>query len=110
MDRHIRITAWIAVAFAVSGAFLLFPIGTPALNFLFVIVKICMVAGLLTFLYTGNRKSGFTVWAIASLFAVLMTILKWSMNGTAVFLYIVSILADIGFPILLYAVYKKYNR
>ncbi|MCI1723456.1 MAG: hypothetical protein LKM41_11830 [Lachnospiraceae bacterium] len=58
MDRHIRITAWIAVAFAVSGAFLLFPIGTPALNFLFVIVKICMVAGLLTLSVHRQQEIG----------------------------------------------------
>ncbi len=107
MNRSTKTAAWIAILFAVSGAVLLFPIGKPSLNVLFIIIKICMVTGLLMFLYSGSKRFGFTMWAIASLFAVLMTLLKWSMNGGSVFLYIVSIIADIGFPVLLYVLSKK---
>lgn len=108
MNKKVRIFAWIAVLFAVSGAILLYPIGTPALNVLFVLVKICMVLGLFLFMYTAKaRWSGFVTWTIASLFAVLMTILKWSMDSSRVFLYIISIIADVGFPILLFNLMRK---
>ncbi|HUM83325.1 MAG TPA: hypothetical protein PLN48_06065 [Lachnospiraceae bacterium] len=108
MNKSVRICAWIAVLFAVSGAILLFPIGTALLNVLFILIKICMVLGLILFLFSADaRRPGFILWTIASLFAVLMTILKWSMDGSRVFLYIVSIIADIGFPVLLFSMGRK---
>ena len=39
MNKSVRICAWIAVLFAVSGAILLFPIGTALLNVLFILIK-----------------------------------------------------------------------
>lgn len=109
MNRNVRICAWVAAAFAAAGAFMLYPIGTAALNFLFILIKICMISGLMIFLFSHDRRSGFILWTIASLFAVLMTIMKWSMDSSRIFLYIVSIIADIGFPVFLGAMIRKHS-
>ena len=39
-SKLVVIAAWVAIILAVSGALMLFPIGTTALNAIFIIVKI----------------------------------------------------------------------
>ena len=45
-SRTVKTWLWISVLLAVGGALMLYPIGAAAANAVFVLVKICMVAGL----------------------------------------------------------------
>ena len=97
MSKTMRFWLWLSVLLAVSGALMLYPIGTPALNAVFVAVKIGMVGGLLILLLSGSRK-GFWLWAVCSGLAVVMTVCKWMGGGTQIPLYLLSMLVDILMP------------
>lgn len=92
-----KLWLWLAVLLTIGGAVLLYPIGAPALNILFILVKIGMLAGLAVLLFP-KKAYGLAIWAPFSAGAVVMTIVKWSLGGHAVFLFVVSILIDIGMP------------
>lgn len=98
--------AWTAVVLAIGGALMLYPIGAPALNCAFVIVKILMVSGLLVYIFSGKPRVGFVLWAVASAFAVVMTAIKWgsAMSPTTwdIFLYLGSMVVDLGMPALVH--------
>ena len=102
--------AWAAVVLAVAGALLLYPIGTSALDMVFVLTKICMVAGLLVFIFS-DRKAGFVLWACASIIAVCMTIAKWALAPDAgvwsIILYLGSMAVDLGIPLLVHHLAKQ---
>lgn len=98
MSGSLKGWLWAAVALAIGGALLLFPIGGAMENTLFVIVKICMVTGLLVMLI-GRKMGGFYLWAIASVGAIVMTCIKWSILGSASFLIVFSMIVDFGMPI-----------
>jgi hypothetical protein len=104
--RQSVVAAWVAVVFAISGALMLYPIGAPALNCIFVIVKICMVSGLLVYIFSGNPRVGFVLWTVASVVAVVMTAIKWgstvSLNAWNVILYVGSMVVDLGMPALVH--------
>ena len=94
----VKIWLWVALAFAVAGTCLLFPIGPAAANVCFLLVKIGMIAGVLMMLFKGS-KTGFLVWVICSVLAVVMTIMKWVGAGETTFLYVAAVLVDILMPV-----------
>ena len=110
-SKLVVIAAWVAIILAVSGALMLFPIGTTALNAIFVIVKICMVTGLLVIIFSSKLPAGFTLWTCASVVAVVMTACKWALapavGPASIFLYIGSMVVDLGMPALVYALSKR---
>jgi cation transport ATPase len=101
-ERNVKSTTkiwlWLSVILAVGGAVMLYPIGPAAANAIFVLIKIGMVAGLLVLLFSGNKK-GFALWAACSAGAIVMTLIKWTGGGSAVFLYVVSIIVDAAMPL-----------
>lgn len=106
MKKSTTAAAWIGIVFAVSGAILLYPIGKNYLNLIFIVVKICMVAGLLIFLFGMSKRRGLTLWTWASAIAVVMTICKWVIignpSGNQIGLFILSMAADILLPAILW--------
>jgi len=98
MSKKLKNWLWLSMVLAVAGALMLYPIGAPALDILFIVIKAGMVAGLLTMLKRQGQK-GFRLWAVCSGLAVLMTILKWAGGGTNVFLYLVSMAVDVVMPL-----------
>lgn len=106
MSTTLKVWLWLSVATAVIGALLLYPIGTPVLNVLFVVIKIGMVAGLMALIF-AKYKAGFCIWAAFCAGAVVMTCLKWHLAGHATFLIIVSIVVDILMPSVAYTLLKK---
>lgn len=96
---------------AVSGACMLYPIGNTGMNVVFVLVKICMVTGLLVFLYGKNKNTGLNLWTCASVLACVCTIVKWTgqsdVNAGQIILYIGSMIADLGMPAILRKMWKK---
>jgi len=93
----LRAWLWISVIAAVTGAALLYPIGSAPLNVLFFLIKAGMVAGLLTML-RGSLSSGSRLWTVCSGLAVLMTIMKWAHAGHAEPIFILAIITDIVMP------------
>lgn len=98
--------AWVAVVLAILGALMLYPIGAPALNCTFVIVKICMVSGLLIYILSSNQGAGFNLWLVASIAAVVMTAIKWGSSVSPgvweIILYLGSKVVDLGMPALVH--------
>ncbi|HBN80033.1 MAG TPA: hypothetical protein DD433_01460 [Ruminococcaceae bacterium] len=105
MDRKLKIWLWLSIVLTVAGALFLYPIGTTALNCIFIAVKIGMVSGLLVLLFQKG-KAGLLIWALCSAGAVVMTIAKWSIAGRASVLFAVSILVDVCMPAGAYAMLK----
>ncbi|WP_446897083.1 hypothetical protein ACSVC9_08605 [Clostridium sp. LBM24168] len=108
MTQKLRLWLWLSVVMVISGVLLLYPIGTSDLNIIFVVVKIGMLAGLAVLLFL-RKKLGFYIWALFSMGAVIMTIIKWSMVGRVSFLIIASIAVDILMPAVAYVLIKKYG-
>ena len=106
MTPKLRIWLWISIVLAVAGALLLYPIGTAALNVIFILIKIGMVAGLAVLLFS-RRKFGFYVWAVFCVGAVIMTIFKWQRLGSASFLIVASIAVDILAPVVAYLLMRE---
>lgn len=104
--RQSLAAAWIAVVLVIGGALMLYPIGTPILNCLFVVVKVCMVSGLLVYIFSGNPRAGVFLWTIASVAAVAMTAIKWSLTASPsawdIVHYLGSMVVDLGMPTLVY--------
>lgn len=94
----IKIWLWAALVLAVAGACLLFPIGPTAANVCFLLVKIGMIAGVLMMLFKGSR-TGFQIWVVCSVLAVIMTIMKWVGAGETTFLYVAAVLVDVLMPV-----------
>lgn len=98
--------AVLALVLVIAGAILLYPIGSGPANRIFLVVKACMAAGLLMFLFSDRQETGLKLWAYASVLACACTIYKW-VNGSSastamIFLYIGSLMVDIGLPVVLY--------
>lgn len=74
--KESSVVAWVAIVLAVGGAILLYPIGSGLANLLFVLIKVCMVVGLLAYLFAKQPRTGFWVWTVASCCAVVMTACK----------------------------------
>jgi hypothetical protein len=106
MAKVLGIWLWLSVVLAVTGALLLYPIGAIYLNIIFIAVKAGMLCGIFLLLFP-KKKYGFYIWAGFSMGAVIMTIIKWSLAGSASFLFILSIIADILMPAVAYALIRK---
>lgn len=106
MKKELRIWLWVSVALAAAGALMLYPIGAPAANAAFVVIKVLMVSGLLLMLIAG-KKWGWALWAAASAGAVVMTLIKWTTVGGAPLLLGGSIFVDIFMPAGAYLMMKK---
>ncbi|MEY8763736.1 MULTISPECIES: hypothetical protein [Clostridium] len=106
MTQKLKLWLWLSVVMVIAGALLLFPIGRLALNVVFVIVKIGMLTGLFILLFS-RKKFGFYIWALFSVGAVIMTLIKWNIIGSASFLIIASIVVDILMPVVAYMFMKK---
>jgi len=106
MSKTLVIWLWISVVLAISGALMLYPIGPCAANVIFVIVKVCMVSGLLVMLF-AKKIGGYCLWATASGCAVVMTIIKCVVTGSVTFLFIGSMFVDIFMPAMAYYFLKK---
>ncbi len=107
LTKRLAVWLWISLAAAVAGAFLLYPISThTAANIIFIIIKCIMAAGLLILLIR-HSAGGYCIWCTGSVFAVLMTIIKWNLSGTARFLYIIAIITDIMMPVIAYYIYRE---
>lgn len=96
---------------AAAGVFLLYPIGSSPANRIFLIVKACMMAGLLMFLLSERQETGLKLWAYASVLACACTIYKWvdstGVSGGMIALYIGSLMVDLVLPISLWRMYLK---
>lgn len=96
---------------AAAGVFLLYPIGSAPANRIFLIVKACMMAGLLMFLLSERQETGLKLWAYASVLACACTIYKWvdstGVSGGMIALYIGSLIVDLALPISLWKMYLK---
>ncbi len=113
-DGSTRAAAWVAVALAVAGAVLLYPIGSLPLDCAFALVKACMVAGLVVFALSARdatAQAGFTLWAVASVGAIVLTICKWNLDLAATpwdaVLYVGSMAVDLGMPALVYSLSRR---
>lgn len=106
MSGKLTVWLWVSVATVIAGAFLLYPIGTAALDVVFVLVKLGMLFGL-CLLLLFKRAGGFYVWAGFCAGAVIMTVTKWTISGKASFIIIASIIVDMMMPIVAYALMKK---
>jgi len=106
MNKTLVVWLWISVALAVSGAYMLYPIGIWIADITFVIVKVCMVTGLLIML-AAKKAEGFYLWATASGCAVIMTIIKCVLTGSVTFLFVGSIFVDIFMPVMVFHMLKK---
>lgn len=106
MGTKLKIWLWVSVLLAVSGAILLFPIGIFLADITFVIVKVCMVTGLLVILI-GKRSEGFYLWATASGCAVIMTVIKCIVTWSVTFLFIGSMFVDIFMPAMAFHLLRK---
>lgn len=105
MDKKIKIWLWLSIVLTIGGAVLLYPIGSPAVNCIFIVIKIGMLVGLITLL-TRKRKFGYYIWALSSIGAVIMTIIKWCIVGRELILA-VSIFADVCMPVGAYIMLKQ---
>lgn len=97
MSKKLKIWFIVSIILAIAGAVMLYPVGAPSWNIIFVIIKAGMVTGLLIMVLAGKTK-GFKLWALCSGGAVVMTILKWITLGGAAFLMVGSIFVDIFMP------------
>lgn len=104
--KNLRIWLWISVAMALIGAFLLYPIGLTWANVVFILIKAGMVGGLLIYIFC-QKNAGLILWMIYSIGAVIMTIIKIRLTGTVNFLFISSIVADIGMPLVAALLLRK---
>ncbi len=104
MNMSKSLTVWLgmSIAAALIGAIMLYPIGSTELNVVFVLVKTAMVTGLLVMLLAKKRRIGFAIWAVASICAVIMTILKWMGTGSAQPLFVMAIVVDVIMPLVAY--------
>lgn len=57
MDRKLKIWLWLSIVLTAAGALLLYPIGTTALNCIFIAVKIGMVSGLLSSCFRREKPA-----------------------------------------------------
>ncbi len=101
MTAKLRAWLWLSVVLAVAGGLMLYPIGTAALNVLFIVIKAGMVTGLAILIFSGKR-AGFYIWASFCAGAVIMTLLKWNISGMFSSLIPVSIAVDIIMPAVAY--------
>lgn len=102
----LRVWLWIAVAAAVTGAFMLYPIGPAFWNRLFILIKVGMISGLLMLLW-GRDRSGYYFWSAFSLLAVIMTLLKKHYTGHMEGTFILAIATDILMPCIAFFIYRK---
>ena len=107
LTKWLAVWLWISLAATAAGAFLLYPISKhAAANIIFIIIKCTMAAGLLILLIRRST-GGYCIWCTGSVFAVLMTIIKWNLSGTTRFLYIIAIITDIMMPVIAYSIYRE---
>jgi hypothetical protein len=102
----LRIWLWAAVAAAVIGAVMLYPIGPSLWNKLFILIKIGMVSSLL-FLLLGKIRTGYLFWCAFSFLAVIMTLLKRYYTGRMEGIFILAIITDILMPAAAFLIYRK---
>jgi hypothetical protein len=99
--KKLKAWLWFALATVLIGVFLLYPIGSPFWNVCFLLVKAGMCAGILRLMRGGGREA-FRFWAVFSGLAVLMTIVKWILNGPFIWTYALAIITDIAVPWIAY--------
>lgn len=97
---------WFAAVTVVIGVIMLYPIGQPVWNVIFILVKIGMMAGILLFM-RRQSKGSFLVWAVFSALAVVMSLVKWQINGAFSWTYALAIGTDIVVPAVGWALYRK---
>lgn len=97
---------WFAAVTVVIGVIMLYPIGTTAANVLFILVKIGMMAGILLFMQK-QTKGRFLVWGIFSSLAVVMSLVKWQLNGAFDWTYALAIGTDIVVPTVGWVLSRK---
>jgi hypothetical protein len=102
------LTWWLlfAIFTVILGAVLLFPIGNNVMNVVFIIVKLGMLAGILMLLVKRDMK-GFWVWAAFAALAIVMTIVKWQLNGTFEWIYALAIATDLAVPAIALVMLKR---
>ena len=96
MTKKLSVWLWISVVLVILGAFLLYPIGTMAMNVWFFIWKAGMLVGLIVLLKNG-RHWGYWTWVACTVGAIVMTCLKMSSAGVS-FLAVLSIVVDVLMP------------
>lgn len=106
MAGKLKAWLWVSVVLAIVGACMLYPVGPNVANVAFVIVKICMVVGLMVML-CARKMGGFYLWAAGSVGAIVMTCIEWSIAGSPVPLFALSIIVDLGMPIGAWLIMRK---
>jgi hypothetical protein len=113
-ESGVAVTAWAAFLFAAASFILLYPFGSIFMNVFLVAVIFGMMASLLIFLFgpeTVQRRQGLWLWTYLSVAACLLSVYKWLSKPVSSYadikLCIVSILIDLGLPLLLWHQVKK---
>jgi hypothetical protein len=106
--RSGALTAWLwfAAVTVVIGVVMLYPIGRPVWNVVFILVKIGMMVGILLFMKEQTRGR-FCVWAVSSGLAVIMSLIKWNLNGAFEWTYVLAMATDIVVPAVGWILHKK---
>jgi hypothetical protein len=113
-ESGVAVTAWAAFLFAAASFILLYPFGSIFMNVFLVAVIFGMMASLLLFLFgpeTMQRRQGLWLWTYLSVAACLLSVYKWLSKPVITYadikLCIVSILIDLGLPLLLWHQVKE---
>ena len=117
LQYRIVITAWIAALLCVAGIFALYPIGSTGMNILFLIVKSCMLTGLMIFLFARNSRRqmhGLWIWTLLSIGSCLLSVYRLtllsSLNSANVRIYLLAIAIDLVMPVILWKMYRAQLR
>mgnify|MGYP000919450841 CR=1 FL=1 len=106
MTKTLKIWLWLSFLLTAAGALLLYPIGRVLFNCIFLAVKIGMLTGLLILLFR-RKKFGLILWALCSIGAVLMTIVKWNLAGSGSVLLALSMAVDLCMPAVAWVLIGK---
>lgn len=108
-NKILTIWLWFAAATVIIGVIMLYPIGHPFWNVVFCLVKIGMLSGILLLMKRRMTKY-FRIWAVFSGLAVVMTLIKWGLNGNFEGNYALAIATDIVVPAIGYRLLKSSDQ
>lgn len=105
--RSKALNAWLyfAAVTVIIGVIMLYPIGRVIWDVLFIVIKVGMLAGIIAVMKKRDMKS-LAFWAVFSGLAVIMSIIKWQLNGVFVWTYALAMATDIVVPFIGYLLLK----
>lgn len=117
LPQNIVIVSWAAILYAAAAAILLYPVGSPFLNFVLVAVQIGTIAGLLLFLFLRETKARtrglwLATWCsiTSGMLATYKLSLKSAVSAADIRLFLIAVPADLLIPIVLWRMYRAFLR